>query len=349
MVLWNHFVLLHLPLGRGSWLGWLREGTGLSWAGVDLFFALSGFLIGGILIDRRDSPHLFRVFYLRRAARILPLYYVTLAFIAAAIAANAQGSFHLFPAWVYALFLTNFAIGHAQSWDWNPLSVMWSLAVEEQFYLTAPWVVRAISPTILPWMALILAALAEIARIVMLVVNPGVHLYMHVLMPLRMDALALGILAAWAVRRPSASPILRYVSLYWRRGLLAGAVLLAGLAARRPLQGSADLGLYGYLLISMEFSLLVFVVAKIRPKFLNRFLEARFLTSLGRHSYFIYLWHVLLGASVIRWISGPVFVLDSFGGVAVVALAAAVTWVAALASWKWFEGPIVELGHRHAY
>jgi peptidoglycan/LPS O-acetylase OafA/YrhL len=349
MVLWFHFVQQHLPPGRGSWLGWLRAGTGLSWTGVDLFFTLSGFFIGGILIDERASPRLVRVFYLRRALRILPIYFVTLLAIAAAIVGRFPGSYHLFPPWVYALFLTNFAFALAQAWDWLPLSVLWTLAVEEQFYLTAPWVVKAIPRSGIPWLAIGLAALAEVARVGMLMAYPAGHFALQVLTPFRMDTLALGVLAAWAVRSDAAGMFFTRLGAHWRAGLALALALLAGVDLLQPSQGSRSLALYGYLLIAMAFTLIVLIVAQVRPPGLNRLLAARPLAHLGRHSYFIYLWHGLLGGGLIRWIGGPDFTVHSPAGVGIVALATGATWGAAAASWKWFEGPLVAWGRRHPY
>jgi peptidoglycan/LPS O-acetylase OafA/YrhL len=349
LVLWHHFVELNLPPGRGSWLGWLRAGTGLSWSGVDLFFTLSGFFIGGILIDRRSSPRLTRVFYLRRAVRILPIYYITLGFIAVALLARLPGSFHLFPAWVYGLFLTNFALGLAQRWDWIPLSVLWSISVEEQFYLSAPWVVRALPPSRLPWFLAGLAALAELARACVLIWHPQGNLALHVLTPFRMDALALGACVAWAVRSDAALPFFERLGRAWKLWLLAGLVLFCGLALLRPTEGSPVMALAGYPLMASVFALTVAILSGLPPNGLSRFLESRPLVHLGRHSYFIYLWHTLLGGALIRWLGGQNFIVNSLQTFGIVMVAVAATWIAAAASWKWIEGPLVEWGHKHAY
>jgi peptidoglycan/LPS O-acetylase OafA/YrhL len=349
MVLWHHFVQLHLPLGRRHWLGWLNAATGLTWTGVDLFFVLSGYFIGGILIDNRDSPHLRRVFYIRRAARILPLFYVTLAVFEIAVRTNAPGSFQLYPAWIYALFLSNFAIALTQKWGWLPLATMWSLAVEEQFYLAAPWVVRMVPAIRVPLLAAGLIVLAEVTRAAFLLAYPHGHLALHVLTPFRMDSLAFGGLLAWAVRSDSARPFFEQLRARYASWLLAASLAFAGLILLQPREGSPLAALIGYPLIAAVFTVVVAVVAKVRPGWLIRFLELSPLTNLGRHSYFIYLWHGFLGGMLISRLGGPDFVLDSLPGLGLVALAIAVTWIAALASWKWLESPIVAWGHRHAY
>jgi len=124
------------------------------WTGVELFFVLSGFLIGGILLDAKSSTNYFRVFYRRRFFRIVPawmafliLYY---SISAIAVAANVRslqwdGPWAV-PWYVPLLFLYNFWI--VVSHDWNPvaLSILWTLSVEEQFYVTMPWLVRFLEP-----------------------------------------------------------------------------------------------------------------------------------------------------------------------------------------------------------
>ncbi len=127
------------------------------WGGS--FFVLSGFLIGGILLDHRESGNYFRVFYLRRVCRIFPLYYAHIALFVILIAFGAgqlPGLNTLFdtaglPLWSYATFTQNIVMAATfiMGSDW--LGVTWTLAIEEQFYLVLPFIIRFTPPRALPW------------------------------------------------------------------------------------------------------------------------------------------------------------------------------------------------------
>jgi peptidoglycan/LPS O-acetylase OafA/YrhL len=108
----------------------------LGWSGVDLFFVLSGFLIGGILLDARESPNYFRVFYRRRVCRIFPVYFAFLVafFLAAHFSqsANVQDFFRPPIPWLAcATFIQNFWMAVHHNRGGIALNPIWSLAVEE--------------------------------------------------------------------------------------------------------------------------------------------------------------------------------------------------------------------------
>jgi peptidoglycan/LPS O-acetylase OafA/YrhL len=113
-----------------------------TYIGVNLFFALSGFLITGILINTVTIPHFFENFYLRRALRIFPLYYASLL----CLLVLTKPLHFVWSGWQY-YFLTYTA--NLALWPRNaPLSLgafninhFWSLQVEEQFYLLWPLII----------------------------------------------------------------------------------------------------------------------------------------------------------------------------------------------------------------
>jgi peptidoglycan/LPS O-acetylase OafA/YrhL len=349
LVLWHHLVHPYLPPVTEHWLGGLRAAGNMSWCGVELFFVLSGFFIGGILIDHRDSPRLGKVFYLRRALRILPLYFLTLIICLAAARTGWSGRGPDFGPWVYALFLQNLALAVQNHWEVLAFSILWSLAVEEQFYLIAPWVVRWISPARLPVVLAALILTAMLLRSALQWHLPGREIGFHVLTPLRMDSLALGALLAWAVRAPAARPFFVRLQTTWSLWLAGALALVTMLALSRPVQGGPLLVHLGYSLINVCFGLLVAIVVAVRPAGLNRLLALAPLAHLGRHSYFIYLWHVLIGWSIIQWLGGSGFFLKTLAGAGLVLLAVSATWLAAIVSWKYFESPLLRLAHRTGY
>jgi peptidoglycan/LPS O-acetylase OafA/YrhL len=122
--------------------------TATGWTGVVLFFALSGFLITGSLWDSAGQGHRLRNFYARRALRILPLYYVVILTCTVFSVGRGSALLELQPFAVFALFLqdlpflANLALANPSP---LPLYHLWTLAVEEQFYLIWPVLLLAAS------------------------------------------------------------------------------------------------------------------------------------------------------------------------------------------------------------
>ncbi|HUS24316.1 MAG TPA: acyltransferase [Candidatus Binatia bacterium] len=138
--------------------------------GVDLFFVLSGYLITDILIRTRRSPAFYTSFYARRALRILPAYYLVLAAI-------FLGGPHLLPllkdehfagSWPwFAVYLQNWRICLGPNLYWDGAHHLWSLAIEEQYYLLWPLVVRLAAPSQLPRICALVFGLVVISKLVL--------------------------------------------------------------------------------------------------------------------------------------------------------------------------------------
>jgi peptidoglycan/LPS O-acetylase OafA/YrhL len=176
------------------------------WAGVDIFFVLSGFLITSILMDGRGKEGAWGRFYERRALRILPPY---AAFLLLA-------TFFLHLQWDHkALWYVFFAMNFAEVFNLGVpgLGILWSLAVEEQFYLFWPFVALRFSPRIVLRCAMALIVLAPVLRGV---ATPFLHDHsaIYYLMPFRMDLLASGALLAVLWQQPGGLE-------KWRRSGLA--------------------------------------------------------------------------------------------------------------------------------
>src|SRR5207249_10637671 len=136
--------ILLVLIGHSGFLEALPHLGGLQYArfGVDLFFVLSGFLITGILLDSKGTEHYFRNFYARRALRIWPLYYFLL-FLVFAVAPLFRPSMRATAAGIwpaFAFYVQNIALVRHETYPFA-LGATWSLAVEEQFYLTWPLLV----------------------------------------------------------------------------------------------------------------------------------------------------------------------------------------------------------------
>ena len=146
VLIWHYFMVPTVT-APGTPLSYALVFGRLTWSGVDLFFVLSGFLIGGILLDARKASNYFQVFYTRRFFRIVPIYAAVLLIVPTFLLL-AQRTHHgtwltpAHPPWYFFwTFTQNFWMVRAMDFGGNALGVTWSLAIEEQFYLLWPLIV----------------------------------------------------------------------------------------------------------------------------------------------------------------------------------------------------------------
>ena len=194
LVVFFHGVDRPLPPELSAFGRWLLDLSRYGWVGVNLFFVLSGFLITGILLDSRDRCDYFRRFYTRRVLRIFPAFYAMLLILA------VGGWISLRFTVVSLLFLANFGgvLGVGGGYV-----VLWSLAVEEHFYIFWPLLVRRCSTRTLVILAAAVCIGGPFLRILLLPghANPG-HLASFFTW-FNLDGLCLGGLLAIWVRMPS--------------------------------------------------------------------------------------------------------------------------------------------------
>src|SRR5882762_114777 len=199
MVLIAHFFLV---VSRpGSPLAYALVPLRLDWSGVDLFFVLSGFLIGGILLDNREATNYFRVFYTRRFFRILPAYFRCVSVVYLLMRLIESGtitrlsflsSINVLPWAPHLPFLQNLWLAATNAGV--ILVITWSLAIEEQFYLTLPLLVRFLSPKRLLTLVCVVIVAAPLLRLTLTLMWPGHPWAAFALLPCRADSLMLGVL-----------------------------------------------------------------------------------------------------------------------------------------------------------
>ena len=336
----------------------------LGWTGVDLFFVLSGFLIGGILLDKRAAKNYFSVFYLRRLHRIVPIYFLWITlYVLAIIFAGAWlasfislGAAPLHPVPYFYLFLQNYRRIPFAPLIWSWLAVAWSLGVEEQFYLLAPPLIRYFSPEKLRRCLLAVLLIAPILRVFVYFHIPGGHYFMYTWMPCRADSLAFGALAALFWRDGS---IARWYAAYRRLFFVAlllllipVAILLAPLSIflqKSFLPYTLAMGSFGYSWFAVLFTALLLLCLLEPAGLWARFLRLGFFRELGAVSYGLYLIHLgilYLAHAIILHARPRIYDLP---GLAVTTLALLLSYTLAKLSWVYFEQPLVRRGHSYRY
>jgi peptidoglycan/LPS O-acetylase OafA/YrhL len=338
------------------------------WAGVDLFFVLSGFLITGILFDSRDDLHRVRNFYVRRTLRIFPLYYGVMLLILPFVYRELSWSWLIWPAYLgnYARIVGPYTTGSVLQHlaDFQPviytkipgihpitlgLGHFWSLCVEEQFYLVWPWIVFWVRDRRkLLWICAMTIPICVGARLAGQYSLPAWMLEKEVLYratPFRLDALLLGgFLALW-LRGKRAALLLRAARLVWPAALTAllfWAVFAPSHIWQKPYHYPAWKFTWGLLTIDLLSALIIMLA--IQPgSLVYSALNQRPLRWLGRISYGAYVLHdiprdLYIGAAHRLF---PAHVVP-----VATAIAFFSTCLLAWLSYRFFESPFLNLKER---
>ena len=312
-----------------SWLGrWFTWG----WMGVDLFFVLSGFLITGILLDAiGQSPRIYYGnFYARRFLRLAPalcLFLVTLFYLLPALGLLTAGETRDVGAnrgWYWS-YLDNVLVAVRQSFEATPAGTapLWSLSVEEQFYLVWPFLVaRARTPRRVRTLSIATILVSMALRALGWQLGRG-GIATYVLTFTRADSLAWGALLAALLRMPRGEERVKQLRVPL---LLIGAALLtivANIDPEWPWWQGLPMQAIGFPGLAMGFTGLV-AYAITRP---SRWLAWKPLRVMGFYSYALYLWHstVLVILERQTQVHGLLFV--PFGAI-VCAVPVVLSWIA---------------------
>jgi peptidoglycan/LPS O-acetylase OafA/YrhL len=340
VLVWHYFYCQ----GAGASSYWLAPATSMFWSGVDLFFVLSGVLIGGIIVDNMGDPGFYRTFFIRRAARIVPLYVLLVGLHFFLQRQLDQASFEwLFrdrdkiPIASYLCFTQNLYMGANGTFASNSIAMTWSLAVEEQFYLLVS--------------CLLLFGTKRFSKIVVVlaVVSPFLRLafpwfMVFVNMPFRMDSFLLGVLVAIGFRRESFVKLVeqtRYL-LWVLFGIMLSGVGLMSLPGAK--QGFLELTA-----IAGFYALAITLAIAHRGQAITSPLRSKILTGLGKYSYGIYMYHQMFSGLIHGYFRrAEPSITTGFGALLTLATVALVLSCAVL-SYHYFETIFLHIGRRFTY
>ena len=322
----------HTLLGHGLVARFAEFG----WAGVNLFFVLSGFLITGIILDSRDDLHFFRNFYARRALRIWPMYvlllllnYLALPTIMDRDPGRAWMLTASAPWGYYALFVQNLFFLFLPA----PVAPTWSLAIEEQFYVVWAPIGRRLRPAYLAVGLIAVFAASPIVR----VLNSGTGFLTKTNTLVHLDGLAIGSLIAVLLRMELVK------RRHWPKiGIAAIALGIIGVVLMVWYDSSLT---DTFLALGFAGLLVTAIFAAERSNLYGRALRAAPLKFLGTVSYGLYMTHILMFVVIgygEHWVVG----WGQMGNFAIASARIVLSVAFAALLWHWFEKPILRLKSR---
>jgi peptidoglycan/LPS O-acetylase OafA/YrhL len=265
---------------------------GFGWLAVNMFFILSGFLIGRLIIEKMDSENFVTVFIMRRVCRTIPSYMVSILIIFAVLwifRAEPWARFKTeFPLWSYLTFTQNFFMGFTNDVGAYWAAPSWTLALEEQLYVLLPFVFF-LAPR-RHWLRILIGVALGGVVLRGVVFTTGIpSIWGLVILPTRADVLVVGVIAA-IIYKDRTIDLSRFdLTLRYAPVVLLFATVL--LALVDPVERRL-FNVLGPLFISVGFACLLLAMVRGAPE-AKRF-ESRFLCFFGHISYCVYLTHLMV-------------------------------------------------------
>jgi peptidoglycan/LPS O-acetylase OafA/YrhL len=319
------------------------------WIGVQLFFVLSGFLITGILLDGKGSYRSLKNFYIRRTLRIFPLYYVFLLLFFIVLPYSGILAWKNITNLEMGLYWT-YLINWGQPFIGVHFPHLWSLAIEEQYYLFWPLVVLLARDKTLVPICFILIVTAILTRLYLVLdFDPEFSSHaMYTFTIARWDSLAIGSMLAVIVRQQS---LLNVIQQYFRATFLVlSLILLVLVAIFRHFSPSGLEGVFNQTVISFWFAmctLFIITPCEGRIEVVRQLASHPVLCWVGKYSYAIYIFHFPAKLFWFGHITLPFdsnnareqieLLISNFIGVLLLAT------IAAYVSWNLLERPFLSL------
>ncbi len=330
----------HFVFWSDSGIGyWIFRALNFGWSGVDLFFVLSGFLITGILLDSKGKPGYFRGFYIRRALRILPLYYAFLLVVFGLLYPISR-TLYIGP-WAtwYFVYLSNWKGNHGAD---GLLSHLWSLAVEEQFYLVWPLVIRFTAESMFPIVSLAVIIAVPVLRFALLAHGADPET-VYRLTVTRMDALAIGSLVAWLLRSKYWGVVKKNVALVTLASLLVVTIIV--ILDHGP-EWTGLMMTFGDSVLILLFAAIVAIC--VDGSHLASWVSASWLVRMGKYSYSMYLFQEIVYELTPRFLKDFTILSPFLAKLLFIPGAIGVTFVCGALSWRLFERRFLVLKDRLA-
>jgi peptidoglycan/LPS O-acetylase OafA/YrhL len=336
---------------------WVMAYVRSGWMGVDLFFALSGYLITKDLVQTKTSRYYFRQFYIKRSCRIFPLYYSVLLLVltSTSILLPYIASFRFAALddvrstqWLHWIYASNIAILFNPKIHLGPFGHFWSLAVEEHFYLLWPLLIYFIPARSLPMASLMIAVSSLSLRCMFVAKGWNAAAYCFTLC--RLDALTFGaMLAAIQARELPSNVIAKYSRILFF-STLSAITAFAFFVRRLEFLDSLVLCTVIPVVSVLSASAVGSCITLDATSRWHRFLSCRTLVFFGIHSYAMYIIHMPLVLLLPRLTRIPDFganglqTLMYHTGATIIGIS--VTVALSMITWKLIEQPSMVLRHR---